>query len=543
MSTLPVFRRIPCLITILLTFSHCNLWLDWEDDRPGVCGDGVREAGEACDGTDLGGATCDSLGYTGGEPACRADCTIDPAGCTMCGDGRAEGDEACDIEDLKGVTCQSEGYYGGQAACSETCALVLEDCMTHGRCGDGEIQGQPGEVCDGENLGGSRCSDLRYWDGEPACNDYCNQILVDGCRGVEAISAGAAHTCLTDGGGIPYCWGDNGHRQAGGGANARVTWPVQLDVVSCEAPVRVTAAFDATCGLCDDSFELRCWGDNSAGQLGQGDLEDRPAPTVVPPPADGDWLRVAIGADHLCGIAGVGDVWCAGANASGQLGTGDQVAASVFRAVDGPPDPGFGWIAAGAGFTCAVDGAGAPWCWGRGDRGQIGDGATEDRPRPTEVASPGGVTFLLVTAGDDHVCALDTTGDAWCWGAGDRGQLGDGQLSDAATPAAVHMPPNTDFSDLACAGRSCCGFDPQGRVFCWGANDAAQLGIGAGPDRSEPIQALLPAGTEVMALAVGGAHVCVLTIEGAVWCWGQGGDGQLGQGDVVSRSEPVRVVP
>ena len=542
MRALLHIHRIWVLVTILLTFSHCNLLLDWEDDRPGVCGDGVREGGETCDGTDLGGATCDGLGYTAGSPACRADCTIDPAGCTTCGDGEAEGAEACDVEDLRDVTCQSEDYYGGQAACSELCELVLTDCLTYGRCGDGIIQDESGEVCDGQNLGPTGCSDLERWGGQLACNDHCNQHLVENCSRVASIGAGVAHTCLADTLGIPYCWGDDDHGQAGGGTSARVTSPVQLDVLDCGGTVRVSAGFDVACGLCDDTYVLRCWGDNSAGQLGLGDTTDREVPTVIPPPPAVVWLRMTVGANHLCRIAGTGDVWCAGGNASGQLGTGDQTGFDAFSPVDVPADPGFGSIAAGAGFTCAVDDEGAPWCWGRGDRGQIGDGAGQDRLSPT-AAVTGDATFVIVTAGDDHVCALDTAGNAWCWGAGDRGQLGNGQLSDATAPVAVHMPPATAFTDLVCGGRSCCGLDSSGRVFCWGANDAAQLGIGEGPDRSEPIQALLPGGTVVTALAVGGAHVCVQTLEETVWCWGAGDRGQLGQGDTLPSSTPVRVIP
>lgn len=542
MRMLPISRRIPCLITVLLTFSHCNLLLDWDDERPGVCGDGVRQSGETCDGTDLGVATCETVGYTGGQLACRADCTIDPGGCTRCGDGVAQGEEECDIEDLGDVTCQSEGYYDGQATCTEACLLDLLDCQTYGRCGDDLIQDVPGEVCDNENLGGARCSDLGFWDGDPFCNDTCNQILTGGCLGVGFLASGAAHTCLSNDAGIPYCWGANGHRQAGAGTGVLVSSPHQMDVVPCGALLRVTAAFDATCVLCDDTFEVRCWGDNSAGQLGLGDTADRTSPTVIPPPVAGDWLRVAIGADHLCGILGDGAVWCAGANGHGQLGTGDQIASAVFRAVDGPLDPGFGWVAAGVGFTCAVDGTGAAWCWGRGDRGQLGDGAGQDRLSPTAVAT-GDATFIGVTAGDDHACALDATGNAWCWGAGDRGQLGNGQMNDAREPVAVHMPPNTTYLDLECRAHTCCGQDSNGRVFCWGANDAAQLGVGPGPDRSEPIQALLPGGTGALLLAVGGAHVCVLVQENILWCWGQGSSGQLGQGDTAPSDTPVRVVP
>jgi hypothetical protein len=94
------------------------------------CGNGAVGAGEACDGADLGGATCESLGFPGGTLACDASCALDPSGCVMpsCGNGVVEGDEACDGADLGGATCESVGFSGGALTCDDGCELVVGAC-------------------------------------------------------------------------------------------------------------------------------------------------------------------------------------------------------------------------------------------------------------------------------------------------------------------------------------------------------------------------------------------------------------------------------
>src|SRR5690606_30542439 len=83
-----------------------------QTDDP-VCGDGVVEGAEDCDGTDLGGRTCGDEGFASGTLACASDCTFDTSMCEdepgpMCGDGTREGSEACDGTDLGIATCEGE---------------------------------------------------------------------------------------------------------------------------------------------------------------------------------------------------------------------------------------------------------------------------------------------------------------------------------------------------------------------------------------------------------------------------------------------------
>jgi hypothetical protein len=101
------------------------------DDPEVACGDGTRDEGELCDGDNLGGATCQSLGFTEGTLACADDCSFDVSGCgpqSACGDGTADADEQCDGEDFAGRDCESFGFEGGALACTSECTVDTSGC-------------------------------------------------------------------------------------------------------------------------------------------------------------------------------------------------------------------------------------------------------------------------------------------------------------------------------------------------------------------------------------------------------------------------------
>lgn len=138
-----------------------------------TCGDDSQDAGEECDGTDLAGYNCVTLGmgFTGGTLACAGDCTFDVSMCDTCGDGVIDGGEMCDGVDLGGATCVSEGFVGGTLACAGDCTLDTSACNS---CGDDVID--PGETCDGTDLGGLGCADLGmgFTGGTLGCNMGCD---------------------------------------------------------------------------------------------------------------------------------------------------------------------------------------------------------------------------------------------------------------------------------------------------------------------------------------------------------------------------------
>jgi hypothetical protein len=140
------------------------------------CGNGAREANEACDGKDLGGSTCIAQGFDGGVLGCTPACTMDTSACYRCGDGVKNGDEQCDGGDFGGETCQSQGFDGGALVCSSSCTLQTGGCH---KCGDGVIEGP--EQCEGEDLGGATCESQGFDGGTLACSSSCT-LQTGGCH-------------------------------------------------------------------------------------------------------------------------------------------------------------------------------------------------------------------------------------------------------------------------------------------------------------------------------------------------------------------------
>ncbi len=140
----------------------------------GVCGNNVVDASELCDGVDLAGQTCQGRGFVAGTLLCLADCSgFDENGCTIsetCGNGQRDGMEECDQSDLAGTTCEVLGYLGGTLDCQANCLFDESGC-NNGTCGNGAIEGS--EQCDGVNLDGETCITRGYGGGALACSASC----------------------------------------------------------------------------------------------------------------------------------------------------------------------------------------------------------------------------------------------------------------------------------------------------------------------------------------------------------------------------------
>lgn len=148
---------------------QCTAACELDTSECGTCGDGLAQTGEECDQLDVGGATCESLGFNGGELKCDMACNLDTSGCTGtgCGNDTIEGEEECDGDDLGSATCASAGFDGGSLSCS-SCALDTSNCYT---CGDNVAQAD--EACDGPDLGDASCVSLGFGGGSLSCNANC----------------------------------------------------------------------------------------------------------------------------------------------------------------------------------------------------------------------------------------------------------------------------------------------------------------------------------------------------------------------------------
>jgi len=370
------------------------------------------------------------------------------------------------------------------------------------------------------------------------------------------IAVGSYFGCAVRSNGTVSCWGQNDSGQMGNSisSNPQLT-PLPVDGLTGIDSIAAGAAH--ACALQSD-FAVRCWGNNSNGQLGNG-TTNTPNPSAAIATLFPNAVQVTAGHAHTCVRMANSGVQCAGRNEHGQLGNGTKTdsATPVDVVV---PSTWNGWVSlvvAGGSQTCAVVGDdNHVECWG-----QIVPHSLVDQVTPTALRLPPdghdntliGVGSLAV--GYHHNCALTNAGLVECWGAGSSGELGN--INDPDRYARDWPEPN--FPVLSCSdsqlldnvfgvavggdanGFSCAQKFNNGvaEVWCWGDNSFGQLGDGTNLSRAcaAPVQSLEYVTRRIH---VGSASACSLADQG-VSCWGWNNLGQLGNGTTVDRSVPGTV--
>lgn len=311
-----------------------------------------------------------------------------------------------------------------------------------------------------------------------------------------------------------------------------------------------------TCAL-TTSGAAWCWGRGEFGQLGVAppattcSFETQALPCSLAPVAvqgGRSFTRLTAGGTHTCGLTGAGAAYCWGHNNAGQLG--DNSTTNSFNdRQDAPVAVAgglvFSALSAGPLHTCGITAAGAAHCWGANVRGGIGDGSTTNRPVPVPVT--GGLTFVQITTGglaSGISCGLTGAGAAFCWGENLEGQLGIGTPDDVAHPAPVPVSGGISFSSLATGTSHNCGVTSAGSGSCRGANVLGSLGDGTMTQRAVPTP--VSGGLSFTQIGGGGfsivnAHTCGLSAGGQAHCWGDNEVGALGDGTQVNRLVPTPV--
>jgi alpha-tubulin suppressor-like RCC1 family protein len=292
-------------------------------------------------------------------------------------------------------------------------------------------------------------------------------------------------------------------------------------------PYRALAAFaSGTCGLRED--ELFCWG----GFSGQP-----PASHALPTATAGvsGPRAVAVGSAVRCALAADSTAWCWGLNLWGSVGDGTRIS----RQVPTPAGGGlrFAALSAGGRQVCGILGTGSAVCWGGNEHGQLGNGTTADTSLPVAVV---GIerSLVAVDAGQDHTCAIDDAGALYCWGGNGLREVGLDSASDIHTPLAVDL--GAAVVAVSAGLNFTCALTISASAHCWGGNIYGQLGrgaVGGGPFAPSPVVG----GHSFVSIAAGSNHACAVATSGLVLCWGQGEFGQLGDGGLANRGSPAPI--
>ena len=276
---------------------------------------------------------------------------------------------------------------------------------------------------------------------------------------------GASHTCAILDNGELKCWGYDFFGQVGdGGNNTDQYSPVSVDLGTGRTAVAIAAGSWHTCAILDNG-DLKCWGYDAYGQLGNGGSNtntDAPSATAINLGAGRTAVAVAAGEAHTCAILDNGDLKCWGKNYNGQLGIGGTNDQST------PPSTAINLgsgrtaiaISAGQAYTCAILDTGDLKCWGRDNEGQLGDGGTTHSsqtyittPPSSPISLGTGRQAVAVSGNHEHTCAILDNGEMKCWGYDYKGQLGDGGSNvDQYSPVSVSGSNTWNNSTTASSG-------------------------------------------------------------------------------------------
>lgn len=263
-------------------------------------------------------------------------------------------------------------------------------------------------------------------------------------------------------------------------------------------------------------------------------LKAWPKPCVGPiPDLRGPYKYVAVGQNHTCAITVSNEIRCWGDNYAGQLGApspscGSRDCSPTPIAVQCPANEScrFRSVAAGFDHTCAVDTNGKAWCWGEDGTLATGESSLGSLPNHTHRRVPAfnrtGVPadFVAIDTNITHTCALSSAQDVFCWGDNFFGQLG---AQGQGTPRAQLLLTGNLYKSVTTGERHTCAVQASnGLADCWGDNTHFQLTGNANSAKIITINSKVPlANRGVQFMAAGGTTTCAQTSNDDTVCWGK----------------------
>lgn len=375
----------------------------------------------------------------------------------------------------------------------------------------------------------------------------CSNAVTVGSAG-KNIAVGEYHACAIQNGNV-FCWGRNDYGQLGLGNSATdsasvigggINLPTQVPGLS--NVVKIAAAANSTCAI-NSSAQLYCWGYNNLGQLGTSDYATKYAPVYVA----GSVSDVAMSLYHTCYVQST-NVYCSGYNSYGELGNNSTSTSNSFVTVLGVSATGnlgsIVSVSVAMYRSCALSSGGSVFCWGMNNSSNrtLGTGDTgSSRNYPGQVLGVGGSGFLSgidrIAVAYDSTCAANTSGALYCWGSGTY--TGNGG-SNNMYPGLV-TGGSSGWTGLLAAGDNggtsvICAGKNDNKLYCWGQGGQGQIGDGATSVRYNPtvVIGINNSGSlnNIWAAASGGRNTCAVDTSANVYCWGDNDYGQLGVANI-----------
>jgi len=239
-----------------------------------------------------------------------------------------------------------------------------------------------------------------------------------------------------------------------------------------------------------------------------------------------DWANVSAGGLHSCGVRANGKLYCWGSDLYDQIGDGvDDTPDHTPRRIGIFED--WNTVSAGYQHTCGIRHAGKLYCWGGDASGQLGDGGPNvGTNAPKQIGTF--EDWATIDAGQDHTCGVRENGKLYCWGNDNAHQVGDG---DNALPATTPRRIGTfeDWANVTSGQFHSCGVRSNGKLYCWGNDGAGQVGDGNDPTYAKAPRRI---GTfeDWANVSAGALHSCGVRSNGKLYCWGSDGNDQIGDG-------------
>ncbi len=360
-----------------------------------------------------------------------------------------------------------------------------------------------------------------------------------------------------------YCWGVNeaGVYQLGNNTSTESHVPVAVyssGVLSGKTILAIATGYAHTCVIASDN-KVYCWGFNSQGQLGNNSTTSSSVPVAVNTAgvlSGKTILSISAGAQQTCVIASDNNAYCWGYNNYGQLGNNSVTRSLVPVAVDTSGVLSGKTVlsisAGGYAHVCVIASDNNAYCWGYNVQGQLGNNSVTLSKVPVAVDTSGvlsGKTILSISAGNTNMsgntCVIASDNNAYCWGAGSWGQLGNNLWAESHVPVAVDtsgvLSGKTILSISASYGYTC-AIASNNQAYCWGYNSIGRLGNNSTTSSSVPVAvntAGVLSGKTILLISSGSDHSCVIASDNNAYCWGYNYFGQLGNNSTTESYVPV----